>query len=118
LSVIALSLISDLSCVAVSGPLLYHWSEMPGELSIELSWEELKRVIESFGFVIEVRARVGDGPPLLLLTHPANVEQKEERRQCTYDDDTRSMLHSIYNCVLFTATKPLNDNKKEASSSP
>lgn len=78
------------------GPLLYHWSEMPGELSIELSWEELKRVIESFGFVIE----------------------KEERRLCTYDDDARSMLHSIYNCVLFTATKPLNDNKKEASSSP
>ncbi len=48
---------SDLSCVAVLGPLLYHWSEMPGELSIELSWEELKRVIESLGLVIEVRAR-------------------------------------------------------------
>lgn len=37
-----------------TGPLLYHWSEMPGEISIELSWEELKQVILSFGFTIEV----------------------------------------------------------------
>jgi carnosine N-methyltransferase len=70
------------------GPLLYHWSEMPHEISIELSWEELRRVITSYGFVIE----------------------KEERRQCTYDDNARSMLHSVYDCVFFSATKP-NGNK-------
>jgi carnosine N-methyltransferase len=41
----------------VPGPLLYHWAEVPGELSIELSWDELRRVILSFGFVIEVPPR-------------------------------------------------------------
>lgn len=25
------------------GPLLYHFSDMPNEISIELSWEELRR---------------------------------------------------------------------------
>ncbi len=32
------------------GPLLYHYAEMEGEVSIELSWEEVKHVIEKVGF--------------------------------------------------------------------
>jgi hypothetical protein len=80
---LSLSLISHLSCVAVSGPLLYHWSEMPGELSIELSWEELKRVIESFGFVIEVRARgVGDGPPPFSFLHTRQTSNRRKKGDC------------------------------------
>jgi carnosine N-methyltransferase len=36
------------------GPLLYHYSDMEEEVSIELSWEELKHVIEKMGFEIKV----------------------------------------------------------------
>jgi len=36
------------------GPLLYHYSEMQTECSIELSWEELKLIIPKFGFKIIV----------------------------------------------------------------
>lgn len=32
------------------GPLLYHYSKIAGEISIELSYEQLKRVIEKVGF--------------------------------------------------------------------
>ncbi|KAL6080184.1 Carnosine N-methyltransferase [Balamuthia mandrillaris] len=67
------------------GPLLYHWSDMQEEQSIELSFEELKQVMESFGFQIE----------------------KEERKEnCYYDNDSRSMLQPGYHPVFFVATKP------------
>jgi carnosine N-methyltransferase len=36
------------------GPLLYHYSEMENECSIELSWDEVKFSIEKFGFEIKV----------------------------------------------------------------
>lgn len=36
------------------GPLLYHWADMEGEMSIELTYQELRSVISSVGFVIEV----------------------------------------------------------------
>jgi carnosine N-methyltransferase len=36
------------------GPLLYHFADMPNESSIELSYEDVKSVIEKTGFVIEV----------------------------------------------------------------
>jgi carnosine N-methyltransferase len=32
------------------GPLLYHYADMPNEVSIELSWEELKIIINKIGF--------------------------------------------------------------------
>ena len=43
-------------CVSPSpGPLLYHFADMPGELSIELSWDEVHRIAESeIGFEILV----------------------------------------------------------------
>ena len=37
------------------GPLLYHFSEQPGEASIELSYEQLRVVIDRVGFEILVR---------------------------------------------------------------
>ena len=37
------------------GPLLYHYEEMDGEPSVELSYTELRHVITSLGFNIEVR---------------------------------------------------------------
>jgi carnosine N-methyltransferase len=36
------------------GPLLYHYSEMAGEMSIELTWEEVLEVAKRVGFTIEV----------------------------------------------------------------
>ena len=36
------------------GPLLYHYTELHSECSIELSWEELKQIIPKFGFDIKV----------------------------------------------------------------
>lgn len=37
------------------GPLLYHYSDMPNECSIELSWEELKNIIKKIGFEFKVK---------------------------------------------------------------
>lgn len=37
------------------GPLLYHFENLANELSIELSYEDIKNVILQYGFHIEVR---------------------------------------------------------------
>ena len=37
-----------------TGPLLYHYSDIPNEVSIELSYEEVERVIKQIGFEIVV----------------------------------------------------------------
>jgi carnosine N-methyltransferase len=36
------------------GPLLYHYADMEGEQSIEISWEEIKYIVENIGFEIKV----------------------------------------------------------------
>lgn len=37
------------------GPLLYHFADMPGEPSIELSWQDIRRIAEEeIGFEIIV----------------------------------------------------------------
>lgn len=89
---------------------------MPGEMSIELSWEELKQVILSFGFVIVVRLPL---PPCCLCHADLTFtrEKKEERKECVYDDNAQSMLHTVYNCVQFSALKidvTPGDSNKEA----
>jgi len=39
------------------GPLLYHFADMPGEFSIELSWEDIRRIAEEeIGFEILVQS--------------------------------------------------------------
>ena len=65
------------------GPLLYHYTEVESECSIELSWKEVKHIIEGFGFEIK----------------------KEEERKCTYSSTEESMLQSVYRCVFFVAVK-------------
>jgi carnosine N-methyltransferase len=65
------------------GPLLYHYSEMDKECSIELSWDEVKHLIEKIGFEIK----------------------KEEIRESSYSTDCNSMLKTIYRCIYFTAVK-------------
>ena len=39
------------------GPLLYHYSDMQDECSIELSWEEIKYILVNMGFEIKVNLR-------------------------------------------------------------
>ena len=65
------------------GPLLYHYSEIEHECSIELSWDELKNVIEKVGFEIK----------------------KEEIKEAVYSSDHDSMLKTVYRCIFFTAVK-------------
>ena len=65
------------------GPLLYHYSEMEKECSIELSWDELKHIISNMGFDIK----------------------KEEIRECMYSSELDSMLKTVYRCIYFTAVK-------------
>nr|CCA19693.1 conserved hypothetical protein [Albugo laibachii Nc14] len=74
------------------GPLLYHWQSF-GESdaeddprytqSIELSHEEIKTVMERIGFTI----------------------QREEVKECVYTRNIKSLMHTTYNCVFFTALR-------------
>ena len=36
--------------IILQGPLLYHFADMPSEMSIELSWADLRETILKFGF--------------------------------------------------------------------
>nr|XP_015827710.2 carnosine N-methyltransferase isoform X1 [Nothobranchius furzeri] len=67
------------------GPLLYHFENMVNELSIELSYEDVRTAIIKLGFLIEV---------------------EKESMQTTYTENDRSMLRYIYDCVFFVARKP------------
>ncbi|XP_029019889.1 carnosine N-methyltransferase [Betta splendens] len=67
------------------GPLLYHFENMANELSIELSYEDIKKAMVRFGFHIEV---------------------EKDSMQTTYTENDRSMLRYVYDCVFFVARKP------------
>ena len=66
------------------GPLLYHYSDMPHELSVELTWEEVKTALPSFG--LKVLCEKGG-------------------RQSGYCVDERSMQRSYFYCVECTCQK-------------
>ncbi|XP_062614710.1 carnosine N-methyltransferase-like [Saccostrea cucullata] len=67
------------------GPLLYHYADIENETSIELSYEEVKKVIKKIGFVI----------------------QKEETDiSTTYTQNPASMLQYRYSSVMFVCQKP------------
>ena len=65
------------------GPLLYHYTENENEISIELSWEEVKHIIIGYGFEFK----------------------KIETVKTTYSINKDSMTQRIYNCVFFSAVK-------------
>ncbi|XP_056889584.1 carnosine N-methyltransferase isoform X3 [Takifugu flavidus] len=67
------------------GPLLYHFENMANELSVELSYEEIRTAVSTIGFHIEV---------------------EKESVQTTYTENPRSMLRYVYDCVFFVARKP------------
>ena len=65
------------------GPLLYHYTENENEISIELSWEEVKHIIIGYGFEFK----------------------KIETVKTTYSTNKDSMSQRIYNCIFFSAVK-------------
>ena len=66
------------------GPLLYHYAEQPEEIQLELSWEEIEKLIPKFGF---------------------KYRRQPEWRDCVYTHDKDSMMHLVYKCVFFSAVK-------------
>ncbi|XP_040273000.1 carnosine N-methyltransferase isoform X1 [Bufo bufo] len=67
------------------GPLLYHFENLANELSIEVSYEDLKNVIIQHGFLIEV---------------------ERESVRTTYTVNHFSMMKYFYDCIFFVARKP------------
>uniref|UniRef100_A0A3Q3X4X4 Carnosine N-methyltransferase n=1 Tax=Mola mola TaxID=94237 RepID=A0A3Q3X4X4_MOLML len=67
------------------GPLLYHFENMANELSVELSYDDIRKAIVKFGF---------------------QIEKEKESVQTTYTENDRSMLRYVYDCVFFVARKP------------
>ena len=65
------------------GPLLYHYTDNENEVSIELSWNEVKKIIIGFGFEFK----------------------KEDEVHTTYSANKDSMTQRIYKCAFFTAIK-------------
>ena len=66
------------------GPLLYHFSDIKGEDSIEPDYQTLKSIISDLGF---------------------KIESENESVECSYSQNLMSMLQYRYNCVMFTARK-------------
>uniref|UniRef100_H2S373 Carnosine N-methyltransferase n=1 Tax=Takifugu rubripes TaxID=31033 RepID=H2S373_TAKRU len=64
-------------------PLLYHFENMANELSVELSYEEIRTAKTVFLLKVE-----------------------KESVQTTYTENPRSMLRYVYDCVFFVARKP------------
>ncbi|XP_053558471.1 carnosine N-methyltransferase [Bombina bombina] len=67
------------------GPLLYHFENLANELSIELSYEDIKHVMLQYGFHIEV---------------------ERESVTSTYTANSLSMMKYYYDCIFFMARKP------------
>ena len=65
------------------GPLLYHFHDIQNEISIELSWEEVKKIILKFGFEIK----------------------NEQMIDTTYSSIENRLKTTIYTCIFFTAIK-------------
>ncbi|KAI6058142.1 UPF0586 protein C9orf41-like protein isoform X3 [Aix galericulata] len=70
-------------------PLLYHFENLANELSIELSYEDIKNVILQYGFHIEV---------------------EKESVLSTYTVNELSMMKYYYECVLFVWKKKKKNN--------
>mmetsp|Transcript_3455 Transcript_3455/g.12145 ORF Transcript_3455/g.12145 Transcript_3455/m.12145 type:complete len:480 (-) Transcript_3455:851-2290(-) len=66
------------------GPLLYHWADMPGEQSIELSLDQIKTVARNCGLTIE---------------------REEALEHATYCGNPTSMMQVAYRPHFFVATK-------------
>lgn len=66
------------------GPLLWHYTDQPSELQVELSLEEVLHAARLVGFELDVR------PPIV----------------STYAADPSAMMATVYQCAFFVASKP------------
>ena len=65
------------------GPLTYHYSESPGEISIELSWEEVMEFVKQRGFEVI----------------------RETFLEAEYCKHPNKMKNIVYDCGFFAARK-------------
>ena len=65
------------------GPLLYHFHDIENEVSIELSLEEIKKIILKFGFELK----------------------NEQMIDTTYSEIEERLKSTIFTCIFFTAIK-------------
>ncbi|KAI9499624.1 N2227-like protein-domain-containing protein [Zychaea mexicana] len=73
------------------GPLLYHFEDIPGEGSIELSLEDVKRVSREIGFEFK----------------------NEKTVNTTYTSNPDGMLKYVYECAFWSATKKSNPTQQQ-----
>jgi len=74
------------------GPLLYHYADTENEISVELSWEEVKSIMSEYFEFKEV-----------------------EYREADYTSNPGALMHTRYRCVLFVAArneKPVSGRSK------
>ena len=75
------------------GPLLYHFADQPEDMSLELSWVEIKPLIAKY------------------------FDLKEEREiQCMYTSSDDFMVNTVYRCIHFVAIR--NDVPIDGFSNP
>eukprot|EP00792_Barthelona_sp_PAP020_P005806 TRINITY_DN2806_c0_g2_i1.p1 TRINITY_DN2806_c0_g2~~TRINITY_DN2806_c0_g2_i1.p1 ORF type:complete len:385 (+),score=82.94 TRINITY_DN2806_c0_g2_i1:39-1157(+) len=65
------------------GPLQWHWSDVPGLMSIELTWEEIKMILPKVGFELVV----------------------EDFMECRYCQNPHSLVQRRFDCVYFICKK-------------
>ncbi|XP_070535577.1 carnosine N-methyltransferase-like [Ptychodera flava] len=67
------------------GPLLYHFSDIAHESSIELSYDVVKRIIKDFGF---------------------EIVKENQAMPSTYTHNQKNMLKYEYSCIFIVCRKP------------
>lgn len=100
----AKNIIQYIRCIALTldtgalwvnlGPFLYHFADVPNEISIELSYQEVRKIIEKW-FVIE---------------------EENLDHDCYYTTNNKSMMQVVYHTVFFTAKR--NSTPVEGYSNP
>jgi len=75
------------------GPLLYHYADVPHEISIELSWEEVRPYICKYFDILE-----------------------EEHKVARYTGNAEGLSSNRYNCIFFVAKR--NQQPAEGRSNP
>jgi hypothetical protein len=123
------------------GPLLYHYSDVGNEISIELTYDEIKASLPHFGLRLMVRHEMsaekrGCHFVFLVCAHNiaiqfnfvffsflfASPQHEEPHRPCTYARNDKSMQHIAYDCAYFVAERierrPSPPTEAGASASP
>ena len=84
--------------------MLYHFADIPGENSIEPTFEIVKQIIKGYGFqfLVIIPNRFYDRFPYFFL-----FQDEKYQVDTTYTQNERSMLNYKYSSVFFVVQKPL-----------